>query len=114
MTQITDPSFAGHNRMNIGDRGILAATHSMEPDYVAGDQFIVGAWPFESVTPGMVVLAWWPNRQLNVPHRVLRGPLFAGNGEAYFVVKGDNSAQRDPNLTRENYIGRCAFDKDSA
>lgn len=110
--KITDAAFAGHTRMTINSRGILANTRSMEPDYVAGDTFVVSAWPFEKIKPGMVVLAWWEGRQINVPHRVLRGPLTAGNGETYFIMKGDNNSVRDSNLTAKEYVGLCVFDKD--
>jgi signal peptidase I len=102
----------GTPRMKIGDRGILAGTGSMEPKYTRGDLFTVTDKDFHDLMVGDIVVAWWEGKEFNVPHRII-ATGWAGNGELYYVTKGDANPYRDAHtLTIKEYIGVAKFDKD--
>lgn len=85
----------------------VADTGSMRPVIVGGEQLLITACDIADVRRGDLIVSWWPAKQLNVLHRVVKvRNTSTGIG---LVTKGDANPERDTAITTAATFIGCAY-----
>lgn len=96
--------------MAVPGLGIAANTGSMFPTLKGGEIYAVLPAAFNSLKVGDVIVYYWPQRHLNVIHRIVAIRQSA-HGRA-LVCKGDANSIRDPLMVTEaEFVGIAELPK---